>query len=76
MASHLSFGVKIDSHSCEARVTASGRMMMMQMMGAFAEFERAMVRERTQAGLRSAHVARPFRVHRATISRVASSARR
>jgi hypothetical protein len=51
-------------------------MMMMQMMGAFAEFERAMVRERTQAGLRSAHVARPFRVHRATISRVASSARR
>ena len=33
--------------------TASGRMMM-QMLGAFAEFERAMVRERTQAGLRSA----------------------
>lgn len=86
--------------------TASGRMMM-QMLGAFAEFERAMVRERTQAGLRSARaqgrhggrqpklspqqqaevlamlnagrsaadVARLFRVHRATISRVASSAR-
>ena len=29
--------------------TASGRMMM-QMLGSFAEFERAMVRERTQAG--------------------------
>lgn len=86
--------------------TASGRMMM-QMLGAFAEFERAMVRERTQAGLRSAHaqgrrggrqpklspqqqaevlamltagrsaadIARLFRVHRATISRIASSAR-
>jgi len=86
--------------------TASGRMMM-QMLGAFAEFERAMVRERTQAGLRSARaqgrhggrqpklspqqqtevlsmltagrsaadVARLFRVHRATISRIASSAR-
>ena len=81
--------------------TASGRMMM-QMLGAFAEFERAMVRERTQAGLRSARaqgwkggrapklspdqkaevltmvkagrstadVARLFRVHRATISRM------
>ena len=86
--------------------TASGRMMM-QMLGAFAEFERAMVRERTQAGLRSARaqgrhdgrqpklspqqqtevlamlnagrsaadIARLFRVHRATISRVVSSAR-
>jgi DNA invertase Pin-like site-specific DNA recombinase len=86
--------------------TASGRMMM-QMLGAFAEFERAMVRERTQAGLRSARaqgrrggrqpklspeqqtevltmltagrsaadVARLFRVHRATISRIANNAR-
>lgn len=85
--------------------TASGRMMM-QMLGAFAEFERAMVRERTQAGLRSARaqgrqggrqpklspeqqaevltmlkagrsaadMARLFRVHRATISRIASKA--
>ncbi|WP_284255912.1 recombinase family protein [Acidocella aquatica] len=85
--------------------TASGRMMM-QMLGAFAEFERAMVRERTQAGLRSARaqgrrggrqpklspqqqaevramlmagrsaadVARLFRVHRATISRIVSNA--
>ena len=33
--------------------TVSGRMMM-QMLGAFAEFERAMVRERTQTGLCSA----------------------
>jgi DNA invertase Pin-like site-specific DNA recombinase len=31
----------------------AGRMMM-QMLGAFAEFERAMVRERTQAGLKAA----------------------
>ena len=85
--------------------TASGRMMM-QMLGAFAEFERAMVRERTQAGLRSARdqgrqggrqpklspeqqaevltmlkagrsaadVARLFRIHRSTISRIASKA--
>jgi DNA invertase Pin-like site-specific DNA recombinase len=28
--------------------------MMMQMVGAFAEFERAMLRERTQAGLEAA----------------------
>jgi DNA invertase Pin-like site-specific DNA recombinase len=33
--------------------TAPGRMMM-QMVGAFAEFERAMLRERTKAGLDSA----------------------
>ncbi len=33
--------------------TAAGRMMM-QMVGAFAEFERAMLRERTQAGLQAA----------------------
>jgi DNA invertase Pin-like site-specific DNA recombinase len=33
--------------------TAAGRMMM-QMIGAFAEFERAMIRERTRAGLASA----------------------
>ena len=32
--------------------TAAGRMMM-QMIGSFAEFERAMVRERTSAGTRS-----------------------
>jgi len=33
--------------------TAAGRMMM-QMVGAFAEFERAMIRERTKAGLDAA----------------------
>src|SRR2546426_4069545 len=33
--------------------TPAGRMMM-QMVGAFAEFERAMLRERTKAGLNSA----------------------
>lgn len=33
--------------------TPAGRMMM-QMVGAFAEFERAMIRERTNAGLRRA----------------------
>src|SRR5512134_1226954 len=33
--------------------SAAGRMMM-QMVGAFAEFERAMVRERTRAGLAAA----------------------
>ena len=33
--------------------TPAGRMMM-QMVGAFAEFERAMLRERTQAGLEAA----------------------
>lgn len=85
--------------------TPSGRMMM-HMLGSFAEFEREMVRERTQAGLRSARaqgraggrqsklttpqqdeviamlkagrsaadVARLFRVHRTTISRIASNA--
>jgi DNA invertase Pin-like site-specific DNA recombinase len=85
----------------------AGRMLV-QMLGAFAEFERAMVRERTRAGLRAAgsrgrkggrrpklspeqkaeildmlatghrtaaEVARLFRVHRATISRVAAEAR-
>jgi DNA invertase Pin-like site-specific DNA recombinase len=33
--------------------TPAGRMMM-QMVAAFAEFERAMLRERTKAGLESA----------------------
>ena len=36
--------------------TAAGRMMM-QMVGAFAEFERAMIRERTMAGLAAARAA-------------------
>jgi DNA invertase Pin-like site-specific DNA recombinase len=84
----------------------AGRMMM-QMLGCFAEFERAMVRERTRAGLTAARargrtggrrpkllaqqktevlgmlaagrtgaeIARIFRVHRATISRIAAEAR-
>lgn len=85
---------------------AAGRMMM-QMLGSFAEFERAMVRERTRAGLKAARdqgrkggrrpklmphqkaeildmlaagragadVARIFRVHRATIGRIAAEPR-
>ena len=84
----------------------AGRMMM-QMLGAFAEFERAMVRERTRTGLDAARargrvggrrpklgpeqraevlamlevgrpaaeVARVFRVHRATVGRLAAAAR-
>ena len=35
--------------------TPAGRMMM-QMVGAFAEFERAMIRERTRAGLEQARL--------------------
>src|SRR5215218_9599672 len=85
----------------------AGRMLM-QKLGSFAEFERAMVRERTRAGLRAAaargrkggrqpkltpeqkteildglgsgrksaaDLARLFRVHRTTISRLAAQAR-
>src|SRR3954462_6526067 len=85
----------------------AGRMLM-QMLGSFAEFERAMVRERTRVGLKAAaargrqggrqpkltpeqkaeildglgsgrksaaDLARLFRVHRATISRLATQAR-
>jgi DNA invertase Pin-like site-specific DNA recombinase len=85
----------------------AGRMLM-QMLGSFAEFERAMVRERTRAGLKAAaargrkggrqpkltpeqkaeildglgsgrksaaDLARLFRVHRTTISRLAAQAR-
>lgn len=84
----------------------AGRMMM-QMLGCFAEFERAMLQERTRAGLKAAReqgrtggrrpvllphqraevldmlatgrsgadVARIFRVHRATIARIAAEAR-
>jgi DNA invertase Pin-like site-specific DNA recombinase len=43
-AGFMSLGESIDT------TTAPGRMMM-QMVGAFAEFERAMLRERTKAGL-------------------------
>ncbi|MCE2892645.1 MAG: recombinase family protein [Aquidulcibacter sp.] len=84
---------------------AAGRMMM-QMLGSFAEFERAMVKERTNEGLKAARVrgnaggrkrklsptqqreimemlaagrsaadlARLFRVHRSTISRMIAQA--
>jgi Site-specific recombinases, DNA invertase Pin homologs len=87
--------------------TPAGRMML-QMLGAFAEFERSMVRERTRMGLQAARergrvggrlpkltahqraevikmvesgnktgaeVARLFRVHRSSISRLISQAR-
>lgn len=85
----------------------AGRMLM-QMLGSFAEFERAMIRERTRAGLHearargrvpgrkpkvtadqqkeiieavssgrktAAEVARLFKLHRGTISRIVSRAR-
>ena len=85
----------------------AGRMLM-QMLGSFAEFERAMIRERTRAGLyearargrvpgrkpkvtaeqqkeiieavssgrkTAAEVARLFKLHRGTISRIVSKAR-
>jgi DNA invertase Pin-like site-specific DNA recombinase len=49
--------------------TAPGRMMM-QMVGAFAEFERAILRERTKAGL---DAARKRGVHRRTSSQAQTS---
>lgn len=85
----------------------AGRMLM-QMLGAFAEFEREMIRERTRAGLReartrgrlpgrkskvtaeqqqeiveavlsgrrtAAEMARLFKLHRATVSRLVARAR-
>jgi DNA invertase Pin-like site-specific DNA recombinase len=85
----------------------AGRMLM-QMLGAFAEFEREMIRERTRAGLReartrgrlpgrkakvtaeqqleiveavlsgrktAAEMARLFKLHRATVSRLVAQAR-
>ena len=44
-------------HSLTEAVDTSGPAgrMLMQMLGAFAEFEREMIRERTRAGLREAH---------------------
>ncbi len=44
---HVLYGNPIDT------TTPAGRMMM-QMVGTFAEFERAMIRERTRAGLKAA----------------------
>jgi len=46
--------------------TPAGRMMM-QMIGAFAEFEKAMLKERSKAGL---DAARLFKIHPATVSRL------
>src|SRR6202166_2990157 len=50
--------------------TSPAGRMMIQMVGAFAEFERAMLRERTKAGLDSA---RPGRTHRRTPSKADAS---
>ena len=49
--------------------TPAGRMMM-QMVGAFAEFERAMLKERTKAGLDAARKEGRIGVHPATVSRL------
>lgn len=38
----------------EQDITAPAGRMMMQMIGSFAEFERAMLRKRTRVGLKSA----------------------
>ena len=46
-------GFRSITESIDTTTPAGGRMMM-QMVGAFAEFERAMVRERTSAGLAAA----------------------
>ena len=43
--------------------TSPAGRMMMQMVGAFAEFERAMLRERTKAGIASARAELGHRVH-------------
>ena len=48
--------------------TPAGRMMM-QMVGAFAEFERAMLRERTRAGLETARAAGRIGGRRPKLSR-------
>jgi len=50
--------------------TPAGRMMM-QMVGAFAEFERAMLRERTKAGLDSVLVQREMECGRSPLVRIA-----
>ncbi len=47
--------------------TPAGRMMM-QMVGSFAEFERAMIRERTSAGLAEARAAGRIGGRRATLT--------
>lgn len=50
--------------------TTPTERMMMQMLEAFAEFVRAMLRERTKAGLE----ARLFKLHPATVSRLLARA--
>jgi len=47
-------GVGFRSLTESIDTTSPAGRMMMQMVGAFAEFERAMIRERTQAGLEKA----------------------
>jgi hypothetical protein len=52
-------GFRSLTESIDTTVPA-GRMMM-QMLGAFAEYEREMVKERTQAGLKAARARAPWR---------------
>jgi DNA invertase Pin-like site-specific DNA recombinase len=47
-------GASFQSVTENIDTTTAGGTMMMQMVGAFAEFERAMIRERTSAGLAAA----------------------
>jgi len=55
----------------ESSPTPAGRMLL-QMVGSIAEFERAMIRERTQAGLMAARL---FGVHPSTVNRLVVTAR-
>src|SRR3982750_3802989 len=50
-------GARFRSLTEAVDTTGPAGRMMMQMLGSFAEFERAMVRERTRAGLRAAREA-------------------
>jgi DNA invertase Pin-like site-specific DNA recombinase len=57
--------------------SASGRLML-QIIGAFAEFERAMLRERTRAGMKNAkhrgqHCGRPFKLSQEQKSEIVRS---
>ena len=47
---HRDAGFRSLTEAIDTTTTPAGRMMM-QMVGSFAEFERAMIRERTSAGL-------------------------
>jgi DNA invertase Pin-like site-specific DNA recombinase len=101
-------GAKFRSLTESVDTSGPAGRMLMQMLGSFAEFERAMIRERTRAGLHearargrvpgrkpkvtaeqqkeiveavssgrktAAEIARLFKVHRGTISRIVSQAR-